>query len=80
MGLSSDADYLVFVIFNFPTFYDNVFPLPSWSMWLEEKSGAFQKVNYFEWVKIIPPKDKYLQAQILLMPYWKLGNTAGTLC
>lgn len=49
-------------------------------MWLEEKSGAFQKVNYFEWVNIIPLRDKYLQEQILLMSYWKLGNTADALC
>jgi len=69
MGLSSDAEYMAFVMFNFPEFYDNIFPLPSCSMQLEEKSGAFQKVNYFEWVKIIPLRDKYLQMQILLMPY-----------
>lgn len=78
--LFSDAEYLVFVIFNIPIFYDNTVPLSSWSMRLEEKSGAFQKVNNFEWVKIIPLRDKYSEVQIQLMPYWKLGNTADTLC
>lgn len=66
MALSSVADYLVFVIFSFPVFHGNIFLLSTWSMWLEVKSGAFQKVNYLEWLKIIPLRDKYLQAQILL--------------
>lgn len=66
MALSSVADYLVFVIFNFPIFHGNIFPLSSWSMRLEVKSGAFQKVTYLEWLKIIPLRNEYLQAQILL--------------
>lgn len=37
-------------------------------MQLKEKSGAFQKVKYFEWMKIIPLRDMYLQMQVLLMP------------
>lgn len=66
----------LFVMFNLPIFCDGVVVL---TMQLNEKSGAFQKVNYFEWMKIIPLRDKYLQMQVLLMPYWKLGSTADTL-
>lgn len=66
MAISSVADYLVFVIYNFSIFHGNIFPLSSWNMWLEVKSRAFQKVNDLEWLKIIPLRDKYLQTKILL--------------